>query len=115
VAQRLGNLVLVEKAINASLGNKPFSRKRSVYQQSHPLLTRAIAEQAKVGVNASTDQAVARLEPFAEWNEDAVNRRQIGMAALAVPRRRLSHSPRPMKIPADWRAHARHRRELSTP
>jgi hypothetical protein len=83
VAQRLGNLVLVEKSINASLGNKPFSQKRPVYQQSKLLLTRAIAERPKVGVNTLIDQAVAKLEPFAEWNEDAVTRRQIGLAVLA--------------------------------
>ena len=30
IATRLGNLVLVEKSINASLGNRPYSQKRAV-------------------------------------------------------------------------------------
>ena len=35
VVQRLGNLVLVEKSINISLGNRPYSEKRPVYR-IHP-------------------------------------------------------------------------------
>ncbi len=102
VAQRLGNLVLVEKSINASLGNKPFSQKRPVYQQSQLLLTRAIAERPKVGVNTLIDQAVANLEPFAEWNEDTVNRRQISLAALA---RVVWNLPPPVSKPLTRQAH----------
>ena len=49
VADRLGNLVLVEKSINASLGNRPYSQKRDVYRQSQLLLTKALAERPKVG------------------------------------------------------------------
>ena len=44
IANRLGNLALVEKSINASLGNRAYSNKRAVYLQSQLLLTRAIAE-----------------------------------------------------------------------
>ena len=83
IANRLGNLVLVEKSINASLGNRRYSRKRPVYRESKLLLTRALAERPKVGVNTKIDTAVAKLEPAVDWNEAAVTRRQEGLAALA--------------------------------
>ena len=83
IADRLGNLILVEKSINASLGNRPYSEKRKVYPQSQLLLTRALPEQPKVGVNTKIDRAVAKLEPFETWNEDAVTKRQGMLATLA--------------------------------
>ncbi len=83
VADRLGNLVLVEKSINASLGNRPYSQKRDVYRQSQLLLTKALAERPKVGANTKIDVAVAELDPFSEWNEAAVIDRQDKLAALA--------------------------------
>lgn len=83
IANRLGNLVLVERSINASLGNRRYSRKRPVYCQSKLLLTRALAERPKVGANTKIDTAVAKLEPAIDWNEAAVTKRQEGLAALA--------------------------------
>jgi hypothetical protein len=83
IADRLGNLVLVEKSINASLGNRPYSQKRDVYRQSQLLLTKALAERPKVGVNTKIDIAVGELEPFAEWNDAAVIRRQENLTTLA--------------------------------
>jgi Protein of unknown function DUF262/Protein of unknown function (DUF1524) len=83
VAQRLGNLVLIEKSINASLGNRPYSEKRKVYPQSKLLLTRALAERPKVGLQTKIDIAVEDLEPFLEWNEVAIVRRQRQLVSLA--------------------------------
>lgn len=83
IASRLGNLTLVEKSINASLGNKPYSVKRPVYVQSKLLLTHSIAERPKIGVNTRIDRAVAQLEAFADWNEDAIDRRQAQLTGLA--------------------------------
>jgi len=90
IAERLGNLVLVEKSINASLGNRPFSSKRAIYKQSQLLLTRSFAERPKVGVNTKIDTAVVDLEPFETWNEAAVVQRQEKLAALA---RTVWHMP----------------------
>ena len=42
LARRLGNLVLAEDSINRSLGNRPYSSKRSAYAGSQFLLTRAL-------------------------------------------------------------------------
>lgn len=83
VADRLGNLVLVEQAINASLGNRPYSQKRNVYRQSQLLLTKALAERPKVGTNTKIDIAVADLDPFVEWTEAAVITRQDKLMTLA--------------------------------
>lgn len=83
VINRLGNLVLVEKPINASLGNKPFSKKRLVYPKSKLLLVHAISERPKIGANTSVDRAVRDLEPFTVWNESSVISRQAKLGALA--------------------------------
>jgi Protein of unknown function (DUF1524) len=83
IAQKLGNLVLVEKPINASLGNKPYSAKKTVYPQSSQLLAQAIAEKPKVGSNTSIDRAVRDLQPFAIWNQQAVIDRQNILASFA--------------------------------
>ena len=83
IADRLGNLVLVEKSINASLSNRPYSQKRDIYPQSQLLLTKALAMRPKVGANTKIDIAVAELHPAAKWNEAAVIERQEELAALA--------------------------------
>jgi len=83
VVQLLGNLVLVEKSINISLGNRPYSEKRPVYQQSRLLLTRALSERPKVGANTRIDRAVASIEPYAEWNEGSIHNRQRSLVTLA--------------------------------
>ena len=83
VTDRLGNLALVEKSINASLGNRSYSAKRDVYPQSQLLLTKALAVRPRVGVNTRIDVAVADLDPFTHWNEAAVAKRQGMLATLA--------------------------------
>ncbi len=83
IANKLGNLVLVEKQINASLGNRAYSQKRARYKESKLLLTRALAERPRVGVKTQIDRAVGAIEPFPEWNEAAVNERQQSLVALA--------------------------------
>lgn len=83
IAQRLGNLVLVEKQINASLGNRPYSLKRPVYRESKLLLTRALAERPKVGENTQIDRTVAAIESFPTWTEEAVMQRQGWLVTLS--------------------------------
>ena len=83
-----GNLALVEKSINASLGNRGYAHKRAVYPQSQLLLTRAIAAKPEIGRTA-IDRAVSRLEPFETWTADAVTRRAEMLADLE-PDRKLS-------------------------
>jgi len=92
VTQRLGNLVLVEEPINRSLGNREYSYKQGVYGQSQLLLVRALVERPAVGVRTQIDRAVADLDPFPEWNEGAISKRQDGLATLA---RSVWHVPPP--------------------
>lgn len=83
IVQQLGNLVLVEKSINASLSNRAYSEKVAVYRQSQLLLTRSLAEKPKVGNQTKIDIAVANLEPFQQWNAANVLRRQELIRGLA--------------------------------
>ena len=83
VAERLGNLVLVEGSINASLGNRAYSEKMDVYKHSQLLLTKALSERPHVGTNTKIDLAVKDIDPFTEWNEAAVEKRQNKLAGLA--------------------------------
>lgn len=83
IADYLGNLVLIEKSINASLGNRPFSAKRAGYQQSRLLLTRSLSEQQKIGENTKIDRAVSSIEPYPEWTEATVLKRQQALTKLA--------------------------------
>ena len=83
VVQKLGNLVLVEKSINTSLGNRPYSEKRLVYKESNLLLTRALSERPKVGTNTRIDRAVASIKPYSEWNESYLHERQRSLVTLA--------------------------------
>ena len=80
---KLGNLTLVEQGINSSLGNQPFSLKLPVYAQSQLLLTRAITEKPKVGVNTRINSAVSGLERFETWTPAEVEKRQAQLAVLA--------------------------------
>lgn len=91
VANRLGNLVLVEESINRSLGNRAFSEKRRVYPQSQLLATKALTQRPKIGVDTKIDRAVADIEPFESWSEATVARRQEMIGRLA---RRIWNLPR---------------------
>ena len=83
VTYQLGNLTLVERSINASLGNKPYSEKRKLYLDSQLLLTKALVERPNIGISTKINNAVANLKSFEEWNEAAVKLRQDNLTTLA--------------------------------
>lgn len=83
IAGKLGNLVLVEEAINKSLGNKPYSEKRPVYKKSRLLLTKSLSEKPQIGVNTKINVAVRDIPPFPDWNQKAVVERQNLLGRLA--------------------------------
>ncbi len=97
VSQRLGNLVLAEQSINASLGNKPYSHKRHAYGESKLLLTRLIAPRERIGSAGRIDRVVASFETFPEWSEASVARRQATLAALAREAWHVPPANRPVK------------------
>ena len=82
-AAKLGNLVLVEKSINSSLGNRAYSEKKRVYSESQLLLTRTLAKKPHIGANTKIDAAVAEFEPFEVWNESSIACRQSKLAQVA--------------------------------
>ena len=79
----LGNLTVVEEAINRSIGNKPFSQKRAAYAKSKFLLTKTIGEKVSVGTNTAIDRAVKDFEPFDVWTSSSIETRQVVLTQLA--------------------------------
>ena len=79
----LGNLCLVEKPINTSIGNGVFEEKRKAYKESKFLLTKSLGGHVAIGVNTAVDRAVRELETFDHWDSAAIQRRQAMLARLA--------------------------------
>lgn len=82
--EKLGNLTLLEKTINASVSNDSFDKKKPGYQQSEMLLTRSIAEKPNVGENTQLNRAVKELSSFEYWNSETIESRQTMLAKLAL-------------------------------
>lgn len=81
--ERLGNLTLLERPINAAIGNQSFDLKKDRYPQSKFLLTRSISKQVSVGVDTTIDRAVKDLKSFQEWNSKSIEARQEMLTQLA--------------------------------
>lgn len=79
----LGNLTLLERAINASVGNKPYQDKKTAYKQSKFILTKSVFEKVAVGTNTAVDRAVKELETFDNWTSESIIRRQEMLTQLA--------------------------------
>ena len=82
--QRLGNLMLVEAAVNRVIKNVAYGKKALVYPTSQFLLARCQASPMAVGVNDKITQAVQRLNPAPAWNKAAIEARQKWIAEAAV-------------------------------
>ncbi|MFN6526389.1 DUF262 domain-containing HNH endonuclease family protein [Nostoc sp. ChiSLP03a] len=80
---RLGNLTLLEKTINASIGRGTYSEKKAAYSQSVFLLTRSITEKPILGNNTAINRAVQDLKEFTIWNSQAIEERQKMLTYLA--------------------------------
>jgi len=82
---RLGNLTLLEKAINISAGNSLFEAKKQAYSQSKFLLTQSLGKKPVVGKDTAIDRVVKQysLEPFRNWNAETIEKRQDMLANLA--------------------------------
>ena len=79
----LGNLSLVEKTINCSVGNGLFGQKREAYKQSNFLLTKTLGGQVNVGANTAFNRAVNKLMTFNTWNSNDIDLRQEMLSNLA--------------------------------
>lgn len=82
--QCLGNLMLLEKSVNIVASNAPYSQKCGVYPSSKFLLSRCQATRLKVGTNDRITRAMKRLDPAPVWNSEAVDRRQLWFADIAL-------------------------------
>ena len=83
LADRLGNLLWVEKSINRAAGNKAYSEKVKHYESSSFLLARCQGTAKLNGVNDQITKAVKRLQPETVWSVEAVERRQRWIADRA--------------------------------
>ncbi len=83
IEQRIGNLTLLEKSINASASNLPYSEKGARYSESRLLLTKNIHKRTSVGINTKIDKAAAKLRQYSTWNEENLKDRQELLYDLA--------------------------------
>lgn len=93
--QRLGNLTLLEKPLNAAVCNSGFDSKLAAYKDSKIMLTRAIGNPDVFGKNTSLQRAIGLVatSPAAHaslaagkapaWTSESIEARQATMAKLA--------------------------------
>jgi uncharacterized protein with ParB-like and HNH nuclease domain len=84
LAQKLGNLMLLEKSVNIVASNEPYSKKCVVYPSSVFLVSRCQKEPLQVGVNDRITRAIKRLDPAPDWTREAIERRQKWFADVAL-------------------------------
>lgn len=73
----LGNLTLIEKTINASMGNKGFYEyKGNEYLKSLYYITKSIVKTEDVGSNTSVNRFNKKLKSFTQWNGQSISDRQ---------------------------------------
>jgi len=74
---KLGNLTLLEKSINASIGNSDFyDHKMGEYAKSTIYLTKSISVIENVGTNTAITRINQRLKSFDDWNQLTIKERQ---------------------------------------
>ena len=84
-ASKLGNLLLLEKSINSSIGDSIFENRKNGYRQSQFLLVRSLVETSRVGNNTQINRAVKSLGliQFDDWDSSSIDRRQQTLVSLA--------------------------------
>lgn len=87
--QRLGNLLLLEKAINVVVGQDFLAEKRPEYLKSNLLMTRAFAASQSVGVDTAFSRIACYFTAYPNaahpvWDSAAIAARQGELVALAT-------------------------------
>jgi uncharacterized protein with ParB-like and HNH nuclease domain len=82
--QMAGNLTLLEKPINASIGRDYFATKKLKYQKSGLFMTKSLAESQSVGANTGFAKAAKLLSQHARWQSSAIETRQTDLKNLAI-------------------------------
>lgn len=85
--QRLGNLLLLEKAINVVVGQDFLEKKSVEYLKSNLLMTRAFVRSQSVGLNTAFSRIAGCFtaypnERFPDWNSLAIRARQGELTRL---------------------------------
>ena len=80
----IGNLTLLEKPINASLGRDYFAIKQTAYGNSGLFMTKSLSKSQAVGVNTSYVKAAQWLSQHADWNSEAIELRQQDLKRLVM-------------------------------
>lgn len=85
VYERVGNLLLLEKSINRSIGAEGYDYKLAKYAQSKFLLTKCQGDTKgnEIGVADKITNTVRKIESFPEWSADSVVERQKFLTKLA--------------------------------
>jgi len=74
---KIGNLTLLEKSINASIGNNDFyNHKMEEFKKSSIYLTKSISILENVGANTAITRINQRLKTFENWNANTITERQ---------------------------------------
>ncbi len=82
--QMIGNLTLLEKPINASIGRDYFSVKKIEYQKSGLFMTKSLSESQSVGSNTGFAKAAKLLTQHSVWNSTAILSRQADLKRMAL-------------------------------
>ncbi len=78
LANRLGNLTLLEASINRSLQNSNYESKLIQYANSNFLITKSLSVPIDAGArNSKLVVAAEKLKQFNSWNENSISEREI--------------------------------------
>ena len=80
---KLGNLTLVEKTINCSVGNGLFKDKQPEYFKSNFLLTKSLGGDISVGKSTMVNRIAQDLVRFDKWQSQDIQVRQVMLTRLA--------------------------------
>ncbi len=80
----IGNLTLLEKPINASLGRDYFAVKQVAYGNSGLFITKSLSKSQAVGVNTSYVKAAQWLSQYTDWNSATIESRQQDLKRLVM-------------------------------
>lgn len=80
---RLANLTLLERSLNATLQNGDFQKKAATYAKSRFLLTKSLVPGAQVGDQTAVNRTIADLKSYEDWTPESMNDRENRLVALA--------------------------------
>lgn len=80
----IGNLTLLEKPINASLGRDYFVVKQVAYGNSGLFITKSLSKSQAVGVNTSYVKAAQWLSQYTDWSSATIESRQQDLKRLMM-------------------------------